>query len=82
MSKPTTRRVFLAQSGAIAAGSTLASGSPLIAGAPVHNSHTDELKVAVVGMGGRGSGAIGQILGAEDNIKLTAIADSFPSRQA
>lgn len=78
MSKPTTRRKFLAQSGALATGSALATTSPLLAGAPVHVAHSDEIKVAVVGMGGRGSGAVGQILSAEDNVRLVSIADTFP----
>ena len=51
---------------------------------------SDTVRVAVVGMGGRGTGAIGQILDAPKdlakdknircNTKLVAVADSFPEK--
>ena len=51
---------------------------------------SDTIKVAVVGLGGRGSGAISQILDAPKdlgkdknircNTKLVAVADAFPEK--
>ena len=39
-----------------------------------------ELKVGVIGCGGRGSGAIGNLLDAADGIKVTALGDVFADR--
>lgn len=39
-----------------------------------------ELKVGVVGCGGRGSGAIQDLLAAANNIKVAALGDVFPER--
>ena len=38
------------------------------------------LKLAVVGCGGRGSGAANQALKADDNVQLVAMADAFEDR--
>ncbi len=52
--------------------------SPLLASNyGFHNSVNDELKVALVGCGGRGSGAAIQALNAAPNVKLVALADAF-----
>tara|TARA_R110002049_G_scaffold172059_1_gene338868 strand:- start:19056 stop:20387 length:1332 start_codon:yes stop_codon:yes gene_type:complete len=39
-----------------------------------------KLKIALVGCGGRGSGAINQALQADDNVELVAMADAFEDR--
>lgn len=39
-----------------------------------------ELKVGLVGCGGRGSGALGNLLDAADNIKVVAFGDTFEDR--
>ncbi|WDE97637.1 Gfo/Idh/MocA family oxidoreductase [Lentisphaera profundi] len=41
---------------------------------------TKTLKVALIGCGGRGSGAASQILKADNNIELIALADVFPDK--
>ena len=41
---------------------------------------SDELKIALVGCGGRGSGAASQALTTEGKTKLVAMADAFPDR--
>ncbi|MCA8954507.1 MAG: Gfo/Idh/MocA family oxidoreductase, partial [Planctomycetes bacterium] len=72
MPEPTTRRTFLTQS------SALAASSLWVPDHPVHSHGRDEIKVAVVGFGGRGSGAAGEILNTKGNTRLIAIADAFP----
>lgn len=42
--------------------------------------NSDTLKVGLVGCGGRGTGAAGQALSADDNVVLTAMADVFEDR--
>ena len=39
-----------------------------------------EIKVGVIGCGGRGSGAVDNVFEASDNIKITALADVFADR--
>ena len=39
-----------------------------------------ELKVGMVGCGGRGTGALGNLLDAADNIKVVALGDVFPDQ--
>lgn len=76
MKTPMDRRSFLGTS--TLAGVALASTSGLVNGAPAKNS---QLKVALIGCGGRGNGALGnfheacKILGLE--AKLVATADAF-----
>lgn len=65
--------------------STIATGglmtAPLVSrGYGFHNSVADEIKVAVVGCGGRGSGAATQALNTKSNVKLVAMADAFKDR--
>jgi predicted dehydrogenase len=68
----TTRRHFLKTSAAAAA--TLAA-APL-----VHAAGDDLLKIGLIGCGGRGTGAAGQALNADSNVKLFAMADAFEDR--
>jgi predicted dehydrogenase len=45
-----------------------------------HAAGSDELKLALIGCGGRGSGAANQALSTEGKVKLIAMADAFPDR--
>jgi predicted dehydrogenase len=73
-----SRRRLLKTGGGVAAASALA-GIRLPA---VHAASTDQVQVALVGCGGRGSGAVPQALATSKTgpIKLTAMADAFPDR--
>ena len=70
-----TRRSFLRKSGAAAAGVALA---PRIAGAYAGESNT--IKVALIGCGGRGTGAAANALTTSGPVQLWAMADVFPER--
>ena len=70
-----SRRRFLGTSAA----------ASMAAGLAVHSSveaaeETRELRLAVVGCGGRGSGAINDSLSINDNIKLVAAADLYATK--
>ncbi len=45
-----------------------------------HGAGSDELKIALIGCGGRGSGAAGQALSTKGPIKLIAMADAYKDR--
>jgi predicted dehydrogenase len=72
-----SRRNFVKESSLITGGILLApsilSSSPLFKNEKV-------LKLAVVGCGGRGTGAVSQALTADENVKLVAMADAFQDR--
>jgi myo-inositol 2-dehydrogenase/D-chiro-inositol 1-dehydrogenase len=70
----TTRRSFLMTSSATLAGATLLHASPA---APRDER---ELKVALIGCGGRGTGAAAQALSTAGKVKLVAMADAFQDR--
>jgi predicted dehydrogenase len=73
-----SRRDFVKQSGLAASGLIL---SPWAANAFAGQSLVgDTLKVAIIGCGGRGTGAITQALSTKENIKLVAMADVFRDR--
>jgi len=69
---PSPRRTFLAQSSVALAGLSLARSA--------HAAGNDTIKLALVGCGGRGTGAAGQALTADKGVKLVAMADLFPER--
>ena len=78
--KPSTssRRDFVKQS-ALLTGSLLAM--PLASNASLFNSSVDDsIKIALVGCGGRGTGAAMQALLTKQNVKLVAMADAFRDR--
>jgi predicted dehydrogenase len=77
--KPTpTRRDFLKQT-TMAAGSLMAM--PIISNAEYfHASADDTIKIALVGCGGRGTGAAMQAMLTKQNVKLVAMADAFRDR--
>jgi hypothetical protein len=75
----TSRRRFLTDSGRIAGVSTLAGMSIPY----VHAAGNDTIQLALVGCGGRGTGAAENALGVKNGaIKLVAMADVFPSKLA
>ena len=76
--QPGTRREFLRRSAVASA--ALASTSAAIAPQAVHAAGSDELRVGLVGCGGRGTGAARQALEADKNVKLIAMADVFEDR--
>jgi myo-inositol 2-dehydrogenase / D-chiro-inositol 1-dehydrogenase len=74
-SKQANRRDFLKGATAAAAGIALAGGLNLTQAA--HAAGSDELKIALIGCGGRGAGAAAQCLSKCGNVKLIAVADAF-----
>ena len=71
-----SRREFVKQSSLIAGGlfATKFAGANFFSGAD------DVIKIALVGCGGRGTGAITQALSTKQNLKLVAMADAFRDR--
>ena len=69
---PATRRTFL-QASAAAAGTALLPTA-------VHAGGSDTFKVALIGCGGRGTGAAANALRADPAVKLWAACDIFPDR--
>ncbi len=72
-----TRRNFCKNT-ALAAGGILAV--PLDVAASAHVLGDDAIKIALVGCGGRGTGAAAQALSTKENVKLVAMADAFQDR--
>jgi predicted dehydrogenase len=73
-----SRREFVKNSGMVAGGIVLA---PFASQAKFFQSSVnDTLKVALIGCGGRGTGAISQALSTKENIELVAMADAFQDR--
>ena len=73
-----SRREFLKTSTVLSAGAALAGGLTIAQSANVAGS--DLIKVALVGSGGRGSGAIRDRAQVGDNYKVVAVADAFEDR--
>jgi hypothetical protein len=80
MSRLTTtdrsRRTFLKQSGSALTGAALASA----VAARSYAAENNTIKVALVGCGGRGTGAVVNALKTQGTTKLWAMADVFPAR--
>ena len=76
-STPLTRRSFVEQSAALAGGAVLASQFPAVLRGATEDK---KLKIALVGCGGRGSGAANQALKADSNVLLSAVADVVPEQ--
>ena len=75
------RREFLKSSSAALASATLAASLGFARQAHAA-ANDDTLKIALIGCGGRGTGAAGQALSTGNNVKLIAMADAFPDRIA
>ncbi len=73
-----SRREFCIDTVRIAGAGVLASALPLSASAFV--AAKDEIKVALVGCGGRGTGAAAQAMEADEGVRIVAMADIFPDR--
>jgi predicted dehydrogenase len=74
--KTSSRRTFLQQSGGLVAGAALAGALSARAYAGEENT----IKIALVGCGGRGTGATAQALSTQGPTKLWAMADFFDGR--
>jgi predicted dehydrogenase len=72
----TSRRHFLGQTGKAAAASVLAGVSI----PAVHAAGSDGIRLALIGCGGRGSGAVVNAMDADDGVSLTAMADLYEDR--
>lgn len=76
---PTSRREFLARSGQALAASALAG----VAIPRVHAAADSTIQLALIGCGGRGTGAVGNAIEASGGpVKLVAMADLFENKQA
>ena len=73
-----SRRDFLKGSTAVAAGVALASQASIARTA--HAAGSDVIKVALIGCGGRGNGAIEDSMNADPAIQVIAVADAFEDR--
>jgi predicted dehydrogenase len=74
---PQSRRDFVKQSSILAGGLMAA---PLLSQANYFSGADSVIKVALVGCGGRGTGAAMQALLTKQNVKLVAMADAFRDR--
>ncbi len=71
-----TRRTFLHGAGAVVAATALPSVVPA-----VHAAEDNTIQIAVIGCGGRGTGAVTNALAARNGpVKLVAMADVFADR--
>lgn len=69
-----SRRNFVKTSSLIAGGIIAA---PIFSRANYFSGASDEIKIALIGCGGRGTGAAMQALMSKQNVKLVAMADAF-----
>jgi myo-inositol 2-dehydrogenase / D-chiro-inositol 1-dehydrogenase len=70
-----SRRDFLRNSTAAAVGASIASRLGQVP--TVHAAGSDQIRVGLIGCGGRGTGAADQVLRAAPNVKLMAMGDAF-----
>ncbi len=73
-----SRRDFVRNSALFTGGALLLPNMQM--NAMVNVSNDKKLKIALVGCGGRGTGAAVQALNADDNVELVAMADAFEDR--
>ena len=73
-----TRREFIRDASAATVGVTAAAHWSGITGAWAQGS--DEIRVGLVGCGGRGTGAAGNVLAAAPGVRIVALADAFQDR--
>jgi predicted dehydrogenase len=73
-----SRRQFLKTTSALVGGAVFGVNAQIARGAHVYGS--DEIKVALIGCGGRGSGAAAQALATKGKVTLWAMADAFADR--
>ncbi len=73
-----SRRQFLKGSSAAIIGGTMAG--TLSIGRSAYAAGDDQIKIALIGCGGRGTGAATQALSTKGNVKLIALGDAFRDR--
>jgi myo-inositol 2-dehydrogenase / D-chiro-inositol 1-dehydrogenase len=73
-----TRRTFLRSATAAAAATTMAGSVDRLVGA--YAAGSDEIKVGLVGCGGRGTGAALNVLKAAPGVRIVSLADAFQDR--
>ena len=73
----TSRRTFLKTTSALMGGAVLGANATIARSA--HIGGSDEIKVALIGCGGRGTGAATQALATKGKVTLWAAADAFES---
>ncbi len=73
-----TRRDFIKNTTVAAVGTTLTAHIPTLAGA--YAAGSDEIRVGLIGCGGRGTGAAGNVLDAAPGVKIVAMGDVFKDR--
>ncbi len=71
----TSRRDFMKTTGIVTLSAAALGSLPMTAGA--FNGNDDTLKIALIGCGGRGTGAATQALSASGKVKLVAMGDAF-----
>src|SRR5260370_11436681 len=71
-----SRRTFLKSSAAVVAAGAATASLPLA----VYAAGSDLLRIGLIGCGGRGTGAAGQALHADKNVKLVAMAGALAHR--
>ena len=75
--KKNSRRDFVKTSAMLTGG---VMATPLLSKANFFSGAEDTIKVALIGCGGRGTGAAMQALSTKQNVKLVAMADAFRDR--
>jgi predicted dehydrogenase len=73
-----SRRDFIRGATAAAVGTAVATRFEGLAGA--YAAGSDEIRVGLVGCGGRGTGAAGNVLAAAPGVRIVALADAFQDR--
>src|ERR1700754_2141799 len=76
-SQDQSRRDFVKKS-SLLAGAVLAA--PFLSRANFFSGADNVIKIALIGCGGRGTGAAVQALSTKENVQLVAMADAFPDR--
>ena len=74
LSGKNSRREFVKGTSLLAGGIMAA---PIMSRANFFSGSEDTIKIAVVGCGGRGTGAAMQALSSKQNVKIVAMADAF-----
>src|SRR5215213_1066867 len=72
-----SRRKFVKQTSLVAGGILT---MPILSKANYFSGASDVIKIAIVGCGGRGTGAAVQALSTKQNVQLVAMADAFRDR--
>ncbi|MEK6248823.1 MAG: Gfo/Idh/MocA family oxidoreductase, partial [Planctomycetales bacterium] len=75
-----SRRQFLGAGAAGAAAVAMGSAITESAAMPTSSSASDEIRIGVIGCGGRGRGALDDTFAINENIKLVALADLYSKK--